>query len=197
MNNSKIELEEIEHLKHMENAIIPILVALSILGFALRIGEKNILSETLISYLLGSALILSIIHLYFLILKDMKGRLAMFFVDAVFLFLLPIASISIIILYILVGDMNILINPLPKIIGLTVSVIISTLLMLFIIYKKLIPAFEDKIFPVLYKKYRLPKFKYKSKKILIKNKQKKQKKESSNSDTAKWENEKCFVRVKK
>lgn len=159
--------EEIDHLKHMETAIIPIFVALAIFGFTLRITEKGIVSGTLISYLFGSALILSILHLYFLILKDTRGRIAIFFVDAMFLFILPIASISVIILYGLFGDMNILINPLPKLIGLAVSVAISTVLLLFLTYRKILPAFENKIFPILSKEYKIPKFKYKKQKKMV------------------------------
>jgi hypothetical protein len=194
IKQSAIEREEIAHLKHMETAIIPILVALAIFGFTLRINVENLILQTIISYFFSASLVLAILHLYYLIIKNYKKRLGLFFVDGIFLIILLFASISVIILYYMFGDMNLFVNTINKITGLTITVIINTALLLLILYQKFIPAFEEKIFPVLYKKYKLPKFKYKQKKKI---KSRKNHQNIPKPDTSIWENEKCFVKYNK
>jgi len=151
-------IEEIQHLKHLETAIIPILVAIAIFGLPLYLRSSNALSFSLLAYVFGFSFFLTIFHLKSMILKDMRGRLAAFFVDACFLFILPIASISIIIQYLLFGELNILNFSIYRIIALILIIIIDTLIILLILNRKIIPAFLDKIFPKLYLKYEIPKF---------------------------------------
>ena len=88
--------EEIEHLKHMETTIIPIFIAITIFGLTLWISIKNILNITLISYLFGFSFVLSLFHIKALIFRNIRDRIVMFFIDATFLVVLGIDSMSLI-----------------------------------------------------------------------------------------------------
>jgi hypothetical protein len=160
--DQSMEEEEIQHLKHMESAIIPILVALAIFGLTLWTNVQDSLSITLISYLFGFSFILSLLHLKNLILKDLRGRIVIFFIDAVFLVILPIASVAIIILYSIFGIINILNSSLTQLVIFLIVTLTGAYISIRLVNKKIIPAFENTIFPILCKKYKVPKYKYRT-----------------------------------
>ena len=155
------EVGEIEHLKHMETTLFTLLVAVSILGLNLYIkyfGAIDNYIDSLLSYIFGVPLVLFIFHLYHLILGKIRPRLGMFFVDAVILITVGFVSIMFFISSILSNFFPSLFEKfLITVVGGCIIFIIS----LFLLSKKIIPAFEKDIFPTLCRKYGIPKFKHK------------------------------------
>lgn len=164
MKESKKEVAEIEHLKHMETAIFTLLVAVSILGFNLYIkyvGAIDNYIDSLLTYIFGFPLVLFIFHLYHLILGKIRPRLVMFFVDAIILITVGFVSILFFISSILSKFFPSLFE---KLLITVVGGFIIFIISLFLLYKKIIPAFEKDIFPTLCRKYKIPKFQYKTQK---------------------------------
>jgi len=75
--NKEKEESEIQHLKHMETAVIPILVSLGIVGltFYIQFGKNGILEYIITLYLLIFPMASAILHLKFLISGKIKERL--------------------------------------------------------------------------------------------------------------------------
>ena len=166
--------EEMQHLRHMETAIIPILVVLTILGFNLYFfGEDyDSFTKTIVSIVFSASIIFSLKHLKDLVLRDTRRRLIDFFIESVFLLTLPMAFILIIILHAILFLLDL---PLLSygglaiyLIGAFVGGILIKIKLENIIFRRVIPAFETKIFPTLWWKYELYSLKFKTKKSRIK-----------------------------
>ena len=155
------EEKELQHLRHMETTIIPILAAIAIVGlnFYIQFGRNGNLEWILTTYLLVFPMGLAIAHLKYLISGKIENRLKIFFIDALFLITIPFGAIFITIEYTLL-ELNQL--SLEGLIITSLEIIVITIIMWYILIKKTIPAFDTDIFPTLCKKLKI--FKYKKSK---------------------------------
>ena len=165
---------------------------LILLNYHLKKSNKNgNLEWALTTYLLVFPMVLAIAHLKYLISGKIEDRLKVFFFDALFLVTIPSAVMILLINHILLE-----LNPLSLegVVIFSLEIIVISLILWFILIKKIKPAFDTDIFPTLCKKLKL--FKYKKSEEKPKKKATK-KRAYQESNKTKWENDPAFVKYNK